>query len=362
MKKNLLGVIAAAALLTGALTGCGASAETASNADNTAAAETTEETTTETAANDGEAAKEENNDTGETLEVHIGDQPSFFILKVAEENGYFKDEFEGTGVEIVVDNFVNQGSAIVEAMNAGDVELGVLGTMPLVTADANDSHFVAISSVNLSVDGFKLYAGADTGITSVEEFKGKKIAVKFSSNEHEMLLTLLDKAGLTDTDVEIVNMSADDSLNSLLSGDVDGAILKGDQLNAANEGGAVIVADNSQSGIIENLLIGREDFVTAHPEVVTGVLKVLERTKQWIDENPEETVNIFVKLTDTEQAVAQVSFESRTRSISIDEDKFIAPIQRTLDFLIAQGTIENTLTINDIVDTSYYENSGVSEN
>jgi len=279
----------------------------------------------------------------EELEVHLGDQPSFFILKIADYNGYFTEEFEGTGVKIVVDNFVNQGSAIVEAMNAGNVQLGVIGTMPLVTADANGSGFKALASVNLSVDGFKLYAGAGKGITTVEEFKGKKIAVKFSSNEHEMLLTLLAKAGLGDTDVEIVNMSADDSLNSLITGDVDGAILKGDQLNAANASGANIVADNSQSGLIGNYLIGREDFITAHPEVVTGVLKVLEKARIWIDENPEKTVDIFAGLTNTDKEVTKTSFESRTRSISIDEDKFAAPINRTLEFLKGQGTIDDSL-------------------
>lgn len=299
--------------------------------------------------------------SAETVDVHLGDQPSFFILKIAEYNGYFEDEFKDTDYNIIVDNFVNQGSAIIEAMNAGDVQLGVLGTMPLVTADANGSGFVAIASVNLSVDGFKLYAGADTGIESIEDFKGRKIAVKFSSNEHEMLLTLLANAGLTDLDVEVVNMSADDSLNSLISGNVDGAILKGDQLDAANNSGATIVADNSQSGIIENLLIGRPDFVAEHPEAVYGVLRVLERAKVWIEENPEETVNIFVELTDTDPATAQTSFESRTRSISVDDDKFVAPIQRTLDFLKSQGTIEDTITIDDIVDKSFYEASGVTE-
>lgn len=297
----------------------------------------------------------------EKTDVHLGDQPSFFILKIAEHNGYFEEEFKDTDYNIIVDNFVNQGSAIIEAMNAGDVQLGVLGTMPLVTADANGSGFVAIASVNLSVDGFKLYAGVDTGIETVEDFKGKKIAVKFSSNEHEMLLTLLAKAGLSDLDVEVVNMSADDSLNSLITGAVDGAILKGDQLDAANASGAVIVADNSQSGIIENLLIGRPDFVAENPEAVYGVLRVLERAKVWIEENPEETVNIFVQLTDTDPATAQTSFESRTRSISVDDDKFVAPIQRTLDFLKSQGTIEDTITIDDIVDKSFYEASGVSE-
>ena len=297
----------------------------------------------------------------EELEVHLGDQPSFFILKIADYNGYFTEEFEGTGVKIVVDNFVNQGSAIVEAMNAGNVQLGVIGTMPLVTADANGSGFKALASVNLSVDGFKLYAGAGKGITTVEEFKGKKIAVKFSSNEHEMLLTLLAKAGLGDTDVEIVNMSADDSLNSLITGDVDGAILKGDQLNAANASGANIVADNSQSGLIGNYLIGREDFITAHPEVVTGVLKVLEKAKVWIDENPEKTVDIFAELTNTDREVTKTSFESRTRSISIDEDKFAAPINRTLEFLKGQGTIDDSLKLEDILDPGYYTNAGISE-
>ena len=297
----------------------------------------------------------------EELEVHLGDQPSFFILKIADYNGYFTEEFEGTGVKIVVDNFVNQGSAIVEAMNAGNVQLGVIGTMPLVTADANGSGFKALASVNLSVDGFKLYAGAGKGITTVEEFKGKKIAVKFSSNEHEMLLTLLAKAGLGDTDVEIVNMSADDSLNSLITGDVDGAILKGDQLNAANASGANIVADNSQSGLIGNYLIGREDFITAHPEVVTGVLKVLEKARIWIDENPEKTVDIFAGLTNTDKEVTKTSFESRTRSISIDEDKFAAPINRTLEFLKGQGTIDDSLKLEDILDPGYYTNAGISE-
>ncbi len=380
MKKKILGAFLAMALLGATLTGCGntvaagnkpaaestAKAETAQATDTTAdvtAAETESKTeTVESTESTKNVNVAESAETVETIDVHLGDQPSFFILKIADYNGYFEEEFAGTGVNIIVDNFVNQGSAIIEAMNAGDVQLGVLGTMPLVTADANGSGFVAISSVNLSVDGFKLYAGAGTGIEKIEDFKGKKIAVKFSSNEHEMLLTLLSNAGLTDTDVEIVNMSADDSLNSLISGDVDGAILKGDQLDAANNSGAVIVADNSQSGIIENLLIGRPDFVAEHPEVVSGVLRVLERAKIWIDENPEETVDIFVELTDTDPATAKTSFESRTRSISIDDDKFVAPIERTLAFLKSQGTIEDTITIDDIVDKSFYQNSGVSEN
>ena len=155
MHKKILAALLVTILGVGALTGCGSTKQKSE----VKADETVKETAAET-----------EKEPEEQLEVHLGDQPSFFILKVAEENGYFEEEFEGTGVSIVVDNFVNQGSAIVEAMNAGDLELGVIGTMPLVTAAANGSQFVAISSVNLSENGFKLYAGPDTGIDKVEDF------------------------------------------------------------------------------------------------------------------------------------------------------------------------------------------------
>lgn len=350
MKKRILPLITAAILGVTLFTGCGSSSASSSSTTSSVKEAASSSAT-------GTASKS----SGKDLEVHIGDQPSFFILKIADHLGYFDEQFKGTGTKIVVDNFVNQGSAIVEAMNSGDVQLGVIGTMPLVTADANGSNFKAISSVNVSTDGFKLFAAKGSGIKSVKDFKGKKIGVKFSSNEHEMLLTLLKKAGLSESDVEIANMSADDCLNSLLSGDIDGSILKGDQLDAAKAGGATIVADNSQSGLIVNYLVGTNDFVKAHPDVVSGVLKVLEKTKQWIDKHPDETVKDYVSLTQTDETAAKTSFESRDRSISIDDDKFRDPLERTVEFLKGQGTIDNSISVDDILDSSYYRNSGVTE-
>lgn len=335
--KKMITMILAAVLLISGLAGCG----TAN-------------------ANKGDSQTEQNAD--QQLEVHIGDQPSFFILKLADSLGYFDEEFQDTGVKIVVDNFVNQGPAVVEAMASKDLDLGLIGALPLVSADANNDHFVAISTVNYSTDGFKLFAGKDTGISSVKDFKGKRVTVKFSTNEHQMLLDLLDQAGLSTDDVEIVNMSAADGLAALISGDADGAVLKGNDVKAAQDAGAEVVADNSQTGTISNYLVGREDFVKEHPEVVTGVLKALEKTKQWIDANEEEAVQKYSEITGTDYDTAKVSFESRDRSITIDADKFTDTIQQSLDFSKEQNLIDNKdLTLDDIIDTSYFENSGVQE-
>lgn len=308
-----------------------------------------------------ETKTEETSETG-NLEVHIGDQPSFFLLKIADNLGYFEDEFAGTGVKIVVDNFVNQGPAVVEAMVAKDLDFGFIGALPLVSADANNDHFVAISTVNYSENGFKLFAGKETEIQKVGDFKGKKLTVKFSTNEHQMLLTLLEQAGLSTSDVEIVNMNAAEGLAALTAGDVDGAVLKGNDVKAATDAGAVVVADNSTTGTISNYLVGRQEFVENHPEVVTGVLKALEKTKQWIDENEDETIQKYADITGTDYDTAKVSFESRERSITVDADKFTDTIQQSLDFSKEQKLIDNEdLTVDDIVDTSYFTNAGISE-
>lgn len=300
--------------------------------------------------------------TENKLEVHIGDQPSFFILKLADSLGYFDEEFKDTGVKIVVDNFVNQGPAVVEAMASKDLDLGLIGALPLISADANNDHFVAISTVNYSENGFKLFAGKNTGISSVKDFKGKKVTVKFSTNEHQMLLDLLNQAGLSTDDVEIVNMNASEGLAALISGDADGALLKGNDVKTAEDAGATVIADNSKTGTISNYLVGREDFVKEHPEVVTGVLKALEKTKQWIDNNEEAAIQKYSEITGVDYDTAKVSFESRDRSITIDADKFTDTIQQSLDFSKKQQLIDNSsLTVEDIIDTSYFEKSGVQE-
>ena len=196
----------------------------------------------------------------------------------------------------------------------------------------------------------------------MEDFKGKKLTVKFSTNEHQMLLTLLDQAGLNTSDVEIVNMNAAEGLAALTAGDVDGAVLKGNDVKTATDAGAYVVADNSTTGTISNYLVGRQEFVESHPEIVTGVLKVLEKTRKWIDENEDETIQKYSEITGTDYDTAKVSFESRERSITIDADKFADTIQQSLDFSKEQKLIDNQdLTVDDIIDTSYYENSGVLE-
>lgn len=358
MKKFIALLLIITLLIT--LTAC------SKTSSSTPSSKSNETTTTEADTSTGTktTADEEVDPTvpdSDSLIIHVGDQPSFFLLKVADEKGFFEEEFAADNIVINVENFVNQGPAIVEAMAAGEVDLAILGTLPIVSANANGNKVIALASANYSEDGFGLYVTADSGITSLTDLKGKTIAAPFGTNEHQMLLGLLKNAGLTVEDVNLANMKAADSITAFQSGDIDGSIFKGQQLLAAKESGGTEIANNSETGLIVNSLVGRADFIEQYPDITARFIKVVQRAKEYIDENPEEAVEIAARLTETEIEDTRVSFESRDRLISIDSATFIDPLTSAIEFSLSEELIDKEISIEDIIDTSYYEASGVSK-
>ena len=79
------------------------------------------------------------------------------------------------------------------------------------------------------------------------------------------------------------------------------------------------------------------------------------------DENPDETIKIAAEVTGADEESTKVSLESRERKISIDDDLLKNPVEETLEFAKEQGLVDDSLSYDDIVDTSYFENSGIED-
>src|SRR5262249_15134526 len=72
-------------------------------------------------------------------------------------------------------------------------------------------------------------AGADAVIAkpeigSVKEMKGRKVAATLGQCNHLLLLKALEKGGLTEKDIELVNMNADDAGAAFAAGKIDVAV------------------------------------------------------------------------------------------------------------------------------------------
>jgi sulfonate transport system substrate-binding protein len=118
------------------------------------------------------------------------------------------------------------GPPIVEALGAGRVDLGLVGSTPPIFGAAAQTNFRVVATVALRNHlGAAILVKNGSPLSSVADLKGKKVAVPKGSNAHGLLLTALHRAGLGPDDVSTVFLPPPDAVTAFGRGDVDAVAL-----------------------------------------------------------------------------------------------------------------------------------------
>lgn len=162
-------------------------------------------------------------------ELRIGYFPNITHSQalVMREQGNLEKSLEGKYV--VEWNFFNAGPAEVEALFAGELDMGFIGPVPAISAYVKSSgDFVIVSGA--ANGGAALVAAKDSGITSVADLDGKKVAVpQLGNTQHLMLLDLLEQNNLAVSSsggtVELVAAANADITNLIDQDQIDAALV-----------------------------------------------------------------------------------------------------------------------------------------
>lgn len=260
-------------------------------------------------------ASNETADTGEKLETVRLDyayySPTSLVLK---KFGWAEEAFEKDGVK--VEWTLSQGSnKALEFLSSNSVDFGsAAGAATLISK----SKGVPIQNVYiLSKPEWTALVTKDGAVKSVEELKGKKVAATYGTDPYIFLLRALDEVGLTEKDIEYINLQHNDGYQALLKGDVDAwAGLDPIMAKAELESGAELFYRNPDFNTY-NFLNVREEFATAHPEAVEAVIAAYEKARQWIIENPEKAAEIIA---------TEAQIELNTAKKQLERTNFDAPI------------------------------------
>ena len=147
---------------------------------------------------------------------------------------------------------------------------------------------------------------------SVADLKGKKIAVTRGTDPFFFLLRSLKEAGLSQSDVEIVNLQHGDGRLALQKGDVDAWSGLDPHMAAAElQDGAKLLYRNIDFNTFGTLNV-REEFAQKYPEILKRVLTQYERARNWILENKEETAKLLAEEGKIDLAIANKQITERT--------------------------------------------------
>jgi taurine transport system substrate-binding protein len=169
--------------------------------------------------------------------VVVGYQTDALPSSVAIANGDFD---KATGAKIDFRRF-NSGAEIFAAIASGDVQVGYVGSSPFAAATSRGLDVQAFYLASISGVDEALVVRNGSGINSLADLKGKKLAAAPVSTDHYQLLALIKSVGLNEKDVQVFAIPQPDIVAGYNRGDLDGGFVWDPALTELKKNGKVLV-------------------------------------------------------------------------------------------------------------------------
>ena len=201
--------------------------------------------------------------------VVVAYQTDALPSSVAIANGEFA---KATGYDIDFRKF-NSGAEIFAAIASGDVQVGYVGSSPFAAATSRGLEVKAFYLSSISGIDEALVVRNGSGIASLSDLKGKKLAAAPVSTDHYQLLALIKSLGLTEKDVQVFAIPQPEIVASYNRGDIDGGFVWDPALSELKKNGKVLVTskDVADKGAPTfSAWVSASKFADENPEFLKG--------------------------------------------------------------------------------------------
>lgn len=359
LTKRVLGLTLSIAVAA-SFAGCGE--KSTEESANVAETKTTEQSSN-LAVNteDTEAAEQETQESGNAdvpEVVNLGVQTLITPELIARYEKIY-EEYLGTEVNIVQ---FDSGADVNKAFSGNSIDIASLGTSPASIGIANDLGYEVFWFYDVIGSAESLIASKDSGVESVSDLKGRKVATPFASTAHYSLLNALSLEGVEPGDVELLDMQPDDIYAAWKRGDIDAAYVWNPVLGELNKDEGQIITDSgklAEQGIVTaDLGVVSKDFAEKYPNVVTNYVKAQLYAYDIYSNDLDTAVADIASVADitTEDAASQVkdftylSGEEQITDAYLGtkdaKGKLAETLKATADFLVEQGSIDSAPELN----------------
>ncbi len=259
---------------------------------------------------------------------------------VLKQQGWLEQELAKDGVKVTWTQSAGSNKAN-ELVNSNSVDFGSTAGAAALLARTNG---VPLKTVYIysKPEWTALVVRGDSAITSVAELKGKKIAATRGTDPFFFLLRSLKEAGLSQSDVEIVNLQHADGRAALIRGDVAAwSGLDPHMASAELTDNAKIIYRNIDFNTFGTLNV-REEFAQKYPDYVKKVVLAYERARKWILDNPDEAAKILAEVGKIDLAVAKRQITERTvlnKDVGAPNDALRAALQAVVPILTEEKLV-----------------------
>jgi len=278
--------------------------------------------------------------------------PPSLVLK---KQGWVEQALPGTAIKWV---YSAGSSNALNFLQANAVDFGSTAGSAALLSRANGNPIKAVY-IYEQPEWTALVVSKDSTAKDIRDLRGKKIAAQKGTDPYFFLLRTLNGAGMSQADIQYVNLPHADGRTAVERGQVD-AWSGLDPHMAASEllAGSKLIYRNKDFNTY-GFLNSREAFVQKYPETTKKIIALYERAKQWIVDNPDQAAQV---LSDEAQITLDVAkrelFERMNfKTSGIPGDAHIGVLNAVVPIINAEQLANPGANVNkavtDLIDGTY---------
>jgi sulfonate transport system substrate-binding protein len=226
------------------------------------------------------------------------------------------------------------GPPQIEAATAGKIDFAITGNTPPIFGAAANAKVKVVSAYDGGGYGDQILVHADAPIRTVEDLRGKSIAVAKGSSAHGHTLAQLSRAGLSTSDVKLVFLQPADALSAFTQRRVD-VWAVWDPYTAQAETELPVRSIARATGVTNGAGFGiASDVALADPKRNTALGDLLQRyakAVRWANDNREEWARRYGEEVGLAPEVASLA-QGRSLRLPTDlSDQLVASEQELAD-------------------------------
>lgn len=279
------------------------------------------------------------------------------VMELAKQKGWFEEELAKVNAKVEWTAFAS-GPPVIEALAAKRADFGLLGEGAVLSAIGGkiDLKLLSLQSEGLKgINDILVPKGSD--IKQLSDLKGKRIGIAKGTSFHVFLIKALKTVGLTQSDVELINLQISDAQPAFESGQIDAWVAPDPfAFVEVNKNGAGSIASGDKLNIgTPNFYFVRGEFAKKHPEAAAILLQVIQKATDYQKSNFDESIQIQVEVSKQDPAILKLLANNAQAQNSAISEQTVKELQVSADTLLQLGYLKEKIDVASAVDSSYLE-------
>ena len=281
-------------------------------------------------------------------ELRIGYQKIGALL-ILKQQGLLEKRLAAQGVSVSWVEF-QSGPPLVEALNAGAIDFGYTGDTPPIFAQASGVNFVYVASIPNPGKSNAILVRNDSGIKTLADLRGKKIALVKGSSAHNVLVQALAKANVPWSDITPVYLQPADAGAAIQSGAVDAWSIW-DPFYAVGERypGVHVLTDAEGIAPSNSFFLASRDYATRYPATIKAVVEETQSAWRWSEHHQDELAQTLADASGVDLSAEKVVAARGNYEISYISPAVARRQQSIADTFSKLGLIPKAVQISDAV-------------